>query len=287
MAILWEYKRIILLAFLFFPLPFFPADVWNPEKETISLWQNPSAKNGKKVEMDIYLFRDASGKLSCGRNLLVLPGYKFSRHRWIRETRLLEIARSRKYCLVLPEMGRAVYESRFYPETTNNAFSVPSLVWLRDTAIPHLQREKKMLLHSQKNFLLGNSTGGRGVALVHLALPDLFTAGAALSGDFDQTRMPEDYLMRAIYGPYRKFPSRWREDNPVFSAGKWKMHLYLSHGKNDRVVPFEQSRIFYHELQKNKKDKLYTIIFHETLNEHDFTFWNRELPGVFAFFDKF
>ncbi len=125
------------------------------------------------------------------------------------------------------------------------------------------------------------------MARVHLALPDLFLAGAALSGDFDQTRMPEDYLMRAIYGPYQKFPSRWREDNPVFTAGKWKMHLYLSHGKNDRVVPFEQSRIFYHELRKKKKDKLYTIIFNETLDGHDFTFWDKELPGVFAFFDKF
>ncbi len=248
-------------------------------------WQ----KDLKIDDVSVDLFVPAATGQSCQRLLLVLPGWKFPRQDWIRKSALEAIAQKEQMILVLPEMHTTIYETSYYPETVMKWNAVPGGAFLRDRLIPEMQRRFGLFKKGHGNYLLGLSTGGRGVVMVHLQNPGLFTAGAALSGDFDQTLQPNDNLMRNVYGPYERFRDRWQgEDNPVSvidrSPERWTMPLYLSHGQADRVVPIAHSE-WLHKMIIKKKGKDFPIVYKAVPGAaHDYRFWGGELPAVFAFF---
>lgn len=226
----------------------------------------------------------AQGKVKG--NIIVLPGWSFSKEDWCDKSSLCTKALAKGYRLILPEMSKSVYSSTFYPETVKDWQKYPNKVWVIDEMIPVLQKKYEMLLPTQKNFMLGLSTGGRGVALIALAKPDLFLAVAALSGDFDQTQMNTDPLMIGYYGPYLKFKSRWEgEDNPTKQAQFWKTPIYLGHGKQDNIVPVSQTQFFYSTIKK----------YHPTLKvklnlpnaTHDYKYWDSEVDNMLTFFADF
>jgi pimeloyl-ACP methyl ester carboxylesterase len=218
-------------------------------------------------------------------NIIVLPGWSYSKEDWCKNSNLCQKALAKGYRLIMPEMGKSVYSSQFYPETIADWKKYPHKSWLVQEMIPTLQKEYNILLENQSNFLLGLSTGGRGVALLALALPKLFKAGVALSGDFDQTKTPGDRLMIGYYGAYHIFKSRWEgEDNPVFQAHRFQTPLYLGHGKQDKIVPAEQTKTFYEALRKaNPNLRLHLHLIDAA---HNYFYWNSELDNVFGFFEK-
>lgn len=219
-------------------------------------------------------------------NILVLPGWDFSRTDWCKNSELCKKALAKGYRLVFPEMSRSVYSSEFYPETLADWKKYPTKKWIVEELIPYLQKEKSIFLEKDKNFVLGLSTGGRGVALLCLALPELWTAGASLSGDFDQSIMPNDRLMIGYYGSFQKFKERWiGQDNPLMQAKKFKTPIYLGHTKQDNIVPVSQTQLFYDALKKNKpqlKIKLNLVD-----GGHDYKYWNSEVDNMLHFFEEF
>lgn len=222
---------------------------------------------------------------SCQRTILVLPGYNHSRKRLAKETDLLAQAQAKNFCLVMPEMGRAIYSSVYFKETKRRAFKLPSARWMLETFLPKMQQQHKLLLPWQKNYILGISTGGRGAVLIALKSPGFFKGVAALSGDFDQSQMPKDKLMSAVYGPFDKFENRWyRYDNPYIRAGRWRLPLYLAHGRKDKVVPFSQSQRFYKRLKKLKPKM--KIKLSASNNGHNYKYWNQEIKKAMVFFDN-
>ena len=234
------------------------------------------------IPVDLYI---PQSKKNNG-DILVLPGWKFSRTRWHKETELLAFAEKYGYRCVFPEMNTSCYESNWFPETRLKWSAMPGGKWIREILIPYMRKNHGIFNEGAYNCLLGLSTGGRGVALVSLQNPGLFKAGAALSGDFNQTAMPNDNLMTALYGKISDFRERWRTtDNPFEAAkeGKWKMPVYIGHGEKDTVVPFSQSANFY-KLLAEKYPNIKTV-FHASASGHDFAYWNSELPAVFDFFE--
>jgi len=220
------------------------------------------------------------------RNLLLLPGWKFPRTGWIENTSIRRYADAEGIALIMPEMDRTLYESSYYPETTLKWHpELPGGKFIHDLFLPAIRSRHHLLLDSQKNFLLGLSTGGRGVALIALENPDLFRAGAALSGDFAQEAMPRDRLMRAVYGPIQKFRERWTtRDNPMGRADEWKMALYLAHGTADRIVPPSQTKAFCNRLKGIPSLKGRIVCHMANGAGHDYRFWGGELDAVFRFF---
>ena len=234
------------------------------------------------IPVDLYI--PPSEKING--DILVLPGWKFSRTRWHKETALLAFAGKYGYRCVFPEMNTSCYESSWFPETRLKWSAMPGGKWIQDILIPYMRKNHGIFAENSYNCLLGLSTGGRGVALVSLQNPGVFKAGAALSGDFDQTAMPNDNLMTALYGNISNFRERWRTtDNPFEAAkeGKWKMPIYIGHGKKDTIIPFSQSVGFY-KLLAEKYPGIKTV-FHASASGHDFAYWNSELPPVFDFFE--
>lgn len=219
-------------------------------------------------------------------DLLVLPGWNYSRKRWYHETALLEHCQRHGLRAVFPEMGVTLYESQYYPDTRRRWAALPGGEWIRTMLLPAM-KERGIFTEERPAFLLGLSTGGRGVALVHLQNPGIFDAGAALSGDFDQTMAPGDRLMQAQYGPFSSYQKRWRTvDNPVYdvSQGRWTMPVYIGHGDADRIVGVRHSRRFCRVLQEQGANVLCNF---PVAQGHTFHYWNSELPAVFSFFNRY
>lgn len=228
--------------------------------------------------------RTPNGKVKG--NIIVLPGWSFAKDDWCKNSTLCVKAIAEGYRLILPEMNKSVYSSEFYPETIKDWEKFPNKAWIIKEMIPTLQKKHDILLTSQKNFILGLSTGGRGVALIALAKPDLFVASAALSGDFDQTLMITDRLMIGYYGNYNQFKNRWEgEDNPTKQAKHWKTPIYLGHGKQDNIVPVAQTQVFYNALKKYHPKLKIKLNLPDA--SHDYKYWDSEVDNMLDFFEEF
>ena len=220
-------------------------------------------------------------------SLLVLPGWDYKRTSWIDNTNLVKYADQYGYALILPEMGKTLYESEYYPETKMKWNSIPGGKFIKERFIPEIQKRHNLLKPGQHNTTLGLSTGGRGVVLIALENPGLFVAGASLSGDFSQDNMPSDRLMTSVYGAFAQFPDRWKgRDNPQKRVDEWKMPLYLAHGTGDRIVPESQSRLFYDALVRHHNGNILVQYNAVQGAGHDYQFWGGQLENVFEFIDK-
>ena len=246
--------------------------------------KNGNNSNLKMVPVDIFI---PKGKKITG-DILVLPGWSFSRTRWHKETDILKYAEELGFRLIFPEMSVSSYESEYFPETTMKWSATPGGEWIKSVLLPLLSADYGILKRGGNNFIFGLSTGGRGVLLVSLQNPDRFSGGATLSGDCDQFLMPDDKLMAALYGEYKYFKSRWESvDNPMFEIkkGNWKMPLYIGHGKKDAVSIFSQSELLY-ETIKIKYPNLSVVFNSPEDADHDFKYWKSEVPAVMNFFHK-
>ena len=218
--------------------------------------------------------------------LVMLPGWNFPRDSWRKNSRIEKMAEKAGLVLVLPEMGKTLYETEYFPETQMKWHKEPGSVFVKGKLIAELQARYSILKPGQKNFLMGLSTGGRGVALTALENPGLFTAGAALSGDFAQEKMKYERINISVYGPYEQFTKRWMgRDNPNARVAEWTMPIYLSHGLSDEVVPPQQTQVFADAI-RDKNESL--VEFHLKAGfAHDYQFWDAELDAAFQFFDKY
>ncbi len=232
----------------------------------------------KTIPVDIFI-----GDSNYQKNILVLPGWNFSRKRWLQETSLQQEALKRHYNLILPEMGITIYESKYYNETKRKWATTPGSEWIKQILIPKMQKQGLLLSH-QFNTVMGLSTGGRGAVLTALYNKHIFKACASLSGDYNQAAMSNDKLMTATYGPYLQFKDRWeKEDNPYYMTGEWDIPLYLGHGTKDTVVPFEQTKAFYDKLKSEKPNV--NIKYNYCECGHDFQYWSSEIVPILNFFD--
>ncbi|MBK8398862.1 MAG: prolyl oligopeptidase family serine peptidase [Leptospiraceae bacterium] len=216
-------------------------------------------------------------------DVLVLNGWNFPRDDWQKKTRIIKSAKEQGFRLIFPEMGKTNYESDYFPETTLKWSTTPGGKWVREILIPTLQKNG-ILLKTKRNFVMGLSTGGRGAAILGFTQPEIFTAAASVSGDFDQSTMPKDRLMTGSYGKYEDNKERWETvDNVYRNAKDWKIPIYLGHGQKDKVSPFIQTKNFYlklKELHPNLK-----IVFNDPQNaEHDYKYWDSEVDPIFQFF---
>lgn len=218
--------------------------------------------------------------------ILVLPGWNFSRTDICIKSGFCTKAMKQGYILVLPEMLKSVYSSALFPETRADWRRYPTLHWITDTLIPFCRKQFHIFNEEGKNFLYGLSTGARGVVLVAENTGSLFLSGAALSGDYDQTSMPADRLMTGTYGPYDQFKDRWKgPDNPSLHSDRLKIPLYLAHGKQDVVVPCQQTIDFSRKITMENPGRGHILHLCDTCG-HNYVFWNSQTEDVLLFFEK-
>ena len=170
----------------------------------------------------VRIIKPNSNSKSAG-TLLLLPGWNFSDKMWCDSSDVCETALSNGLTVVAPEMGKSIYATEYFPETRDDYRKYPTLTWL-DSAIEILKKRNGVFGSSaeQRNFILGLSTGARGVALICAKKPGFFHAAAMLSGDYNQAAITDDPLCTIVYGPYQKYSNRWKTiDNPSSQIEKF------------------------------------------------------------------
>lgn len=213
--------------------------------------------------------------------LFLLPGWNYPRTRWCEHSSVCTEALRRGYRLVLLEMGKSLYASQSFPETRADWKVYPTMRTLLDTVFPELRR--RGLLLPEKSYLLGLSTGGRGVVLILAQTGKLFAAGAALSGDFDPHLDTRDPLLTGWYGRYSQ---RWDViDNPMRLAEQIQRPLFLAHGVADPIVPYQHSQRLYQRLKQLNPD--FPCELHlDPKGKHDFAFWDTYGRMALDFFER-
>jgi pimeloyl-ACP methyl ester carboxylesterase len=218
--------------------------------------------------------------------ILLLPGWSFSRNDWCQKATLCKRAKDLGYVLICPEMFKSIYADSIYPETRADWRTLPTRRWMRERLIPHLQNNAGLLLPKQRNALVGLSTGGRGVALLALDYPDLFCAGVALSGDYNQPLQPDDILIIEWYGSLDRFPERWKShDNPTALLSRLQVPLYLGHGDKDAICPVSQTKAFYEAIKAKRPDINVQLHIASGMG-HDYRYWQSEEDSLFAFIGR-
>lgn len=287
-----KYKIIYLLAIIFL-------DACQVKSKQIEKKTKKQIEIAKETEKDTQVMLDSNQTIEIEGhlvdillpegeikgNIIILPGWNFPKDDWCKKSSLCTKALAKGFCIIAPEMGKSTYSSEFYPQTRKDWQKYPKKGWVTDTMVTQLQKNYKILLEEQNNFVLGLSTGARGTALLCLDLPNLFTAAAALSGDYDQTKVYWDRIMTGYYGAYQQFPQRWKNvDNIITDIQKWKTPIYLGHSKQDNIVPISQTVLMYNTLRKvhpNIKVKLNT-----PNGKHDYVYWDSEVDNMLSFFEE-
>jgi len=233
--------------------------------------------NGHKVLIE-YTSKHVKG------TVLLLQGWSFPPNDWCVHTQICAKMINNGYNLVMPDMGKSIYHSKVYKETRVDWLKYPTRRWLVDTLFLLLNKDFHVLDSTQRNFVIGLSTGARGAVLIAMDCPKLFSGVAALSGDYDQTKMPNDNLCKGYYGVYAKFKSRWKlVDNPTMRAKELVVPIYLGHGVNDKIVPVSQTVSFYKELKRQCPSL--KVVLSTPLKNHDYQYWSSEVISILRFFE--
>lgn len=234
------------------------------------------------VKVDIHFPKDTAWQ----GTILALPGWNFPRDDWGKRSTLFKDALKRGYAIVAPEMGKSIYHTTVYPETRYEWTTNPNLQWAARTLPDSLQFRLGLFKASDRNFVLGLSTGAHGAIILAQNRPEIFKGVAGLSGDYINELLPKDNLYIGYYGSYEKFPDRWMGlDNPNANIDKLKAPIYLGHGKRDVVTPVSQSQIFFENLQIKfpyLKKKLHI----DEEADHSYRYWQTEVKPMLDFFDS-
>jgi S-formylglutathione hydrolase FrmB len=253
------------------------------KKDTIKIDRTKNPKTDTVITINnrnVYL--KAAVKKTRGV-FLVLHGWNLPAEEWCTKTDLCSKATALGFFVVLPDMGLSVYQDQDYDETRSNWRTYPTRSWLCDTLIPLLRKNYGLLLENDSNYIVGLSTGARGVALVLLDFPELFKGAAALSGDYDQYQLPNDNLTTGYYGSFTAYNERWKTiDNPVYRIKEYKTPIFLGHGTEDKVVPISQTYEFYDSLKKYNPSL--PIKLSTPAAGHNYDYWSSEVDPIMKFF---
>jgi len=224
------------------------------------------------------------------RTLIVLHGYAQNLRDWEKNTPIETYANQHDFILVCPDMGRSMYESRFYPETTSAWNRVPGSLFIGKILLQYIRQTFNIAYERERTGIFGLSTGGRGALLVAALYNRDFGATAGLSGDYDPQSMTEDRLLTGVYGKYEENKERWKNDDNIMklSPDLKGMPVFLSHGGKDSVVPRGQSVILAMKLkQLQRKYGGYEIIYSEKKHHsHNWRYWRSILPELMDFFNQ-
>lgn len=217
--------------------------------------------------------------------VLVLQGWNFPNTSWSDSSNLEILASEMGYALVMPNMGKSIYHKRVYPQTRKDWRKYPTRTWLMDTMVAELQTKYALFLEEQSNFVMGLSTGGRGAFILAQEYPEIFKAGASLSGDYDQDAFPNDNLYRGYFGTN---PEKWSADeNPMSNAGSWGVSMYIAHGEADEIVPVKHALRLKEVKQQLKKSTDEWTFRIDGSAGHNYQFWGSEVLPILTFFSKY
>ncbi|MDD2636262.1 MAG: alpha/beta hydrolase-fold protein [Bacteroidales bacterium] len=217
-------------------------------------------------------------------SILLLHGWNLPSDEWCKKTSFCEKALNKGYILVIPDYKKSNYCLEMYPQTIADYQKYPTITWMMETQIPNFQETFGLLLSGQNNNVAGISTGGRGATLMAYYMPEIFKNAASLSGDFDITKMQNEYLYYSFLGHYTDFPERWEKECFAYDCENYKVPTYIGHGQIDNVSPVTQSRMMFDSI-KFYHPNLKVVGHFPEYAAHNYDYWESETDAVLKFFE--
>ena len=246
---------------------------YSPAEDTLFVFTS----GGKQIETFI-----VRSKVKRIGTILALPGWNYPYNHWCDSTNLCEMASAKGYDIVMPSMGKTIYSDSIYEQTRSDWKNEVTRDWINEFMIPTLQQQYNVLQLNEQNKIVGISTGGRGAVLLAMDNPDLFDAGAALSGDYEMTAFKSDNLYRGFFGAYDNYQDVWEgHENPISSITGLKVPFYIVHGADDQIVPSNHAEILFNYLDSNVHQL--NIVKDQG---HDYQFWSQEISNVLKHFEN-
>jgi S-formylglutathione hydrolase FrmB len=212
--------------------------------------------------------------------VVALAGWNHAPELWRDKSVIAQLADQYGCILACPDLGKSIYETAYFTETTGVRNPAPGTPWLVQVLLPYL----KAHYPAGERHILGYSTGGRG-AVMGAIYGGPFRTCASLSGTFDLATLRPgtgEYRIHAqVYGERARFPQRWLQEScnlPLAVAPLRACRFYLAHGSRDPVVEASQTREMSQFLNRNG---IVNELVIEAGSGHDWAFWNGQLPAVF------
>lgn len=215
--------------------------------------------------------------------ILLLHGWNLPSSEWCQKTTFCEKALQKGYILIIPDYNKSNYCLEMYPQTIADYQKYPTITWMFNTQFPFFQETFGFLLPGQNNHVAGISTGGRGATLMAYYKPEIFKSAASLSGDFDITKMTDEYLYYSFIGQYSDFPERWQKECFAYDCENYIVPTYIGHGQADNVSPVKQSQMMYDSIIKYHPT-LRVVSHFPDYASHNYDYWESETDAVLNFF---
>lgn len=238
----------------------------------------------KRANYDVNVYLLANNNFFTRGTVILLHGWDLSPLSWCDQTSFCNELLSMGYHVIIPDMGKSVYASQYYPETIETMAMYPQLPFVLDTLLPFLQDSIHILNSSHNNFLIGYSMGARGALAIAENTENIFSRLVLISGEYDQTLVPEDNILTMYFGSYQQFPERWEgKDNLLRNIDKLNIPVLILHGQNDDVISAIQSDTLAKVLEN--KNKFYIKTIYNNYG-HDFDFVQKTVKDVNVFLNK-
>lgn len=223
------------------------------------------------------------------RTVILLPPRGRGITEWEHNSSAAKFANLYRLALVCPDTGKSVYESSFYPETTEKWSPVPAGKWIVSTLVPYMRDQFALCPSGETTAVVGVETGARGALLLAAKNPDMFSFAGGLSGPYDITVLNSSAYAQ-VYGPKRQFHERWVKDDNIIalSPALKNTFVYIVHGKRDESVQIDHSQLVamrLGQLRKQNSSK-YPYRYVERNKTHGWDFWNSELAEMFKTIDQ-
>ncbi len=225
------------------------------------------------------------------RTIIALHQYDNNEKDWESGSSIESYANKYNMVIVCPYMGKSVYESTFYPETSHKWNVIPGGKFIGETLIKFLNDNFSLALKKESTGIVGIVAGAHGSIVTACQYPEKFGVAAGISGYYDPTIMQNSRMIEAVYGSYKNFQTRWEnDDNPLKLAERLKgVHVYLYHGlKQDAYKP-EQSRIMAIKLKQlqKKAPEDYSIVYKDNkFGLYGWTSWRGQISEMMDFMNE-
>ena len=246
---------------------------------------------GMETAMNVILPQDARAETSDGKLpvLYLLHGLSDSESAWIRKTPIERYALGYGIAVIMPDGGRSFY--------TDMAKGYKYWTFMTEE-LPRIARSFFPLSGLREyNYVAGLSMGGYGAFKMALGRPDLFAAGASLSGALDMAALAEERLKppREEFRDlgeefYRECENIFGDLEKIKGSGNDLFHLAkkASQLKNNKPALYFCCGTEDFLYESNIKFKNYCaeiklpFTYEETPGEHTWAFWDEFIQKALA-----
>ncbi|WP_261806003.1 alpha/beta hydrolase [Lapidilactobacillus luobeiensis] len=191
---------------------------------------------------------------------------------WQRKTTIEQFALAAHCAVVMPAMGRSFYQNMVWGQRYWD--------YLTKELIPEMRELLPLSSKFEDNYLVGNSMGGYGALKLAFCHPTTFSAVAVLSAVADLKVVPSIMAdHEAVFGAKDERLEQeqltvWaqRADPKALARIRWWQAI----GQSDFMYQDNQKLHTFLTTQLDLK-----VTYHVSPGEHDWDYWNQQLPLVF------